>query len=67
MEFSVPWRKLGKADLEFKVKRNGSVLGTLKVSKGGVEGVVRGSKYGSTMTWADFGDLMKQHGKKKKR
>lgn len=36
VEFSIPKRELGKADIEFSVKRGGQKFGTLKVSKGSV-------------------------------
>ena len=31
--FSIPERELGKADIEFKVKSNNRVFGTLKISR----------------------------------
>ena len=34
VKFSVPRRSLGKADVEFAVHKDGSKLGTLKISKG---------------------------------
>lgn len=33
VRFTVPQRPLGKADVEFDIKRNGEALGRLKVSK----------------------------------
>ena len=32
--FSVPARTLGKADIEFVIRRDGTKFGTLRVSKG---------------------------------
>jgi hypothetical protein len=62
--FTLPERGLGKADVEFRIKRDGSKLGTLKVSKGSVVWVPKDYSYGYKMGWADFADLMEQHGKK---
>ena len=37
--FTLPERPLGKVDIEFMVKKNGAVLGKLKVSKGTIDWV----------------------------
>lgn len=37
VKFTIPERDLGKADVEFKVKEGGRLIGTLKVSKAAVE------------------------------
>jgi hypothetical protein len=34
VKFSMPERELGKADIEFKIKKDDQRFGTLKVSKG---------------------------------
>jgi len=36
VSFNIPQRALGKADVEFQVKRDGIVLGTLAVSNGSI-------------------------------
>jgi len=36
--FNIPQRALGKADVEFQVKQDGVVLGTLAVSNGSISG-----------------------------
>ncbi len=36
VSFSIPERSLGKADVEFVIKRDGAILGTLAVSNGSV-------------------------------
>ena len=61
--FKLPERELGKADLEFKVKRDGTAFGTLKVSNGSVVWVQRDATYGYKMTWKDFDKLMQDNGK----
>jgi hypothetical protein len=44
--FMIPERFLGKADLVFRDKRNGEMLGRLKVSHGAVVCMPRGGKLG---------------------
>ena len=36
VSFSIPPRRLGRADVEFDVSKDGSKLGTLKVSNGAI-------------------------------
>jgi hypothetical protein len=62
--FTIPERDLGKADVEFQVKKGGSKLGTLKVSKGTVVWVPKDHSYGYKVGWTDFDTLMKDHGTK---
>jgi hypothetical protein len=61
--FIIPERSLGKADVEFKIKRDGEAGGTLKVSNGSVVWVPAGKQYGYKMKWKDLDRLMKDHGK----
>ncbi len=61
--FSIPERTLGKADVEFKIKQDGEVIGRLKVSKGSVVWVRRNASYGYKMTWQKFDEIMREHGK----
>ena len=63
--FSMPERELGKADIEFLVRRNGSVIGRLLVSKGAVVWRKKWkSKRGRQLGWADFHGLMQKHGQR---
>ncbi len=59
VEFSIPRRKLGRSDIEFLVKRNGAVLGTLKVSNGSLVWFPRKTTVGYRMTWHKFDSVMK--------
>lgn len=61
--FSIPERTLGRADAEFKVKKDGRPLGRLKVSKGSVVWARGAATHGYKMNWADFDELMRRHGK----
>ncbi len=67
VSFTVPERALGKADLEFRVKRDGKVLGRLKVSNGTIVWVPKDASYGYKMGWADFDKFMQEHGKREKK
>lgn len=67
VSFTVPERALGKADLEFRVKRDGKVLGRLKVSNGTIVWVPKDASYGYKMGWVDFDAYMQEHGKHEKK
>lgn len=56
--FNVPQRALGKADVEFQVKRDGIVLGTLAVSNGSIVWFPNGTSYGYKMGWTRLDQLM---------
>ena len=62
--FEIPSRSLGRADVKFIVKREGSVLGTLAVSKGSVVWFPHKTSYGCKMGWTKFDDLMKSKAKR---
>ncbi|MGB2682597.1 MAG: hypothetical protein WBE39_14925 [Candidatus Competibacter sp.] len=64
VSFVLPERALGKADAEFKVKKDGEVLGKLKISNGSVVWVTKNNSYGYLMSWSKFDKLMQEHGKK---
>jgi len=64
--FSVPERKLGKADVEFGVKRNGLRFARLKVSNGSVVWVPKNRTYGYKMNWVEFDEMMRKSGKEEK-
>jgi hypothetical protein len=58
VRFSMPERELGKASMEFKVRKNSSVFGTLKISKGGVAWILKDKKYGHKMTSTTWSDVI---------
>ncbi len=64
--FSIPERSLGKADLEFMVKRNGEMVGRLKVSNGTVVWVPKNAKYGYKLGWVKFDELMREYARHEK-
>ncbi|MHB1158102.1 MAG: hypothetical protein ACYC26_14850 [Phycisphaerales bacterium] len=49
--FVIPERQLGKADIEFSIKRDGKAWGRLKVSNGTVVWVPKDNTYGFKMNW----------------
>jgi hypothetical protein len=63
--FSMPEREVGHSDIEFLVRRNGSVVGRLLVSKGAIVWRKKWkSKRGRKLGWADFHALMQEHGQR---
>ncbi len=60
VSFNIPQRDLGKADVEFQVKMDGTVLGTLTVSNGSIVWFPKGTLYGCKMGWARFDQLMQK-------
>ena len=65
--FTIPKRPLGKADIEFGVKKDEEAFGRLKVSNGTIVWVQGNKTYGYRMNWTDFDKLMQDHGKKEKK
>lgn len=63
VRFTIPERAIGKADIEFKVKQGGKLLGTLKISKGNLEWAVPHGRGGDAsnynVKWEDVGGMMK--------
>ena len=64
VQFTIPTRDLGRADISFRVKRNASALGALHVSKGSVVWYPKDMSYGYKLGWSDFAEIMKRDGVK---
>ncbi|MEP7149714.1 MAG: hypothetical protein ABI857_12620 [Acidobacteriota bacterium] len=64
VSFNIPQRSLGKADVEFVVRRDRSILGTLAVSNGSVVWFPKGTTYGLKMGWKRFDEMMQESAKK---
>lgn len=64
VKFSIPERELGRADIEFKVKRNNTMFGRLKVSKGSIVWVPKGKGRGYKIRWGRFDETIKKVGKR---
>jgi hypothetical protein len=65
--FDVPKRPLGRADIEFTVKENRSILGTLTVSNGSVVWFPKAAKYGYKMGWSRFDKMMQEHARRQEK
>ncbi len=64
VSFSVPQRALGKADVKFLVKTDGSVAGTLAISNGSVVWFPKGTTYGLKIGWQRFDQIMRENAKR---
>jgi hypothetical protein len=62
VSFTIPERELGKADIEFKVKRGGKAFGRLRVSEGSLVWVPMNKHYGYKLAWTVFDDLAQKNG-----
>jgi len=62
VKFTVPERPLGRADVEFAIKRDGEALGRLKISNGTVEWVPKNKAHGFRLGWPKFDELMQKNG-----
>ena len=62
--FLLPERRLGKSDIEIKVRRNGLLLGRVLVSKGAVEWVPRQKQHKYKASWTKFSQLLEDYGRK---
>lgn len=60
--FTIPERQLGKADIEFRVKRNGQAFGRLRISEGSMVRVPANKSYGFKLGWTDFDKFAQEHG-----
>lgn len=61
VSFDLPTRDLGKSDVHFKVKVDGSVLGKLEVSKGALVWYPKDKTYGHKIRWSKFDEEMKKY------
>jgi phage pi2 protein 07 len=55
---NLPPREIKRADVSFKIKRDGKLLGTLEVSNGSIVWYPSGTTYGNKMNWAKFDKMM---------
>jgi hypothetical protein len=63
VSFTIPERALGKADIEFKIKRNDSAFGRLRVSEGSLVWIPADKTYGYKLGWKEFAELAQSNGK----
>ena len=60
--FTVPERELGKADIEFKIKRDRSAFGRLRVSNGSLVWIPANKSYGYKLAWTTFDEMARKDG-----
>ncbi len=64
VQFEIPRRELGSANVEFIVFRDGAVFGKLLISKGAVVWRPKWkSKRSMKFNWRAFDDVMQKHGR----
>jgi len=66
VSFIIPERSLGKADIEFKIRRDEEVLGKLKVSNGSLVWVPKNATYGYKIDWIKFDQVIREAGRHEK-
>jgi hypothetical protein len=67
VQFTVPSRDLGKADLVFDVRVDGEKLGTLEVSRGSLVWYRKNDSYGHKLGWTEFDRIMDAYPRLEKR
>lgn len=60
--FNLPERELGKADVEFLIKRDGKVFGTLRISNGSLVWIPKNKQYGYKLVWTKLAELAEANG-----
>ncbi len=60
--FTIPERRLGKADVEFRIRRKGKAFGRLRVSEGSIDWLPVNKKQPYRVYWNEFNDYARQHG-----
>ena len=63
----MPPRPLKRQDVTFEVKRDGAILGTLKISNGSVVWFPTGTTYGCKMGWSKFDKMMQENSTREER
>jgi hypothetical protein len=61
VQFSVPQRSLGRADVTFAVRKDRALLGTLTVSNGSLVWFPKKTSYGCKVDWERFNTLMQEN------
>ena len=61
--FSVPERPLANADIEFNVRKSGTMLGTPKISQGGIVWQSSPASLGYFLSWHKFDQIAREQGR----
>jgi hypothetical protein len=67
VQFTIPFRELGKSDVVFEVWEDDEKLGRLEVSKGSLVWYPRDASYGHKMRWSQLDDLMREYPRAERR
>lgn len=67
VRFSVPERPVANADIEFRIKKNGTMFGTLRVSKGALVWYPQDGKVGRKLSWWQVHRVFEEKGKLQER
>jgi hypothetical protein len=62
VDVALPTRELGRSDVVFDVKVDGTTLGALHVSRGAVVWFPAGNTYGYKLDWTEFAQIMSSNG-----
>ena len=65
--FSLPERQLGKVDIVFRIRKDGALFGTLRVSKGGVDWFPWKKQLGYGIDWSQLDHLFQTQGETRRR
>ena len=67
VQFTIPWRELGKSDVAFEVWADDEKLGSLKVSKGSLVWFPKNNRYGHACSWSQFDSDMQKYPRRETR
>ena len=62
VSFTVPARPVGYKDIEFDVKKDAAMLGSLKVSQAGIVWRPRDSHFGYFLSWGKLDEVAEAEG-----
>jgi hypothetical protein len=65
--FSIPERRLGKRDIVFRIRKDSSIIGTLRISKGGVDWFPLRKQLGYGLDWSQVDHLFQKNGEQRRR
>jgi hypothetical protein len=66
VNFVVPSRPLGNADIRFVVNRDDDKLGELHISKGAVVWIGKDRKFGRRLSWTKLAEVFEANGTKRR-
>ena len=64
VHLNLPTREIGKVDAHFYIYKDGSKLGQITISKGGVDYYPSNSKKPIKINWTQFDKILKDWGEK---